>query len=220
MPQQTIGIGSAANDGTGDPLRTAFTKVNANFSELYAFEHPGYIVNNWYVGGGVYNFQTGSAVSANNIRAYPAYVMEKLTVGALGVRINTAAAGGNVSLAIYAHNPATGRPTGTPLVSTASISTTSVGSVNAAASAQLGPGLYWFATNADNATVVLEGINAYLAPYLVGSATQGNDATSNAGISGVIVSQAFGTWPDLTSASFGENLGNISLVQFKVASVP
>ena len=35
MAQQTIGIGSSANDGTGDPLRTAFTKINANFTELY-----------------------------------------------------------------------------------------------------------------------------------------------------------------------------------------
>ena len=35
MAQQTIGIGSSANDGTGDPLRSAFTKINANFTELY-----------------------------------------------------------------------------------------------------------------------------------------------------------------------------------------
>ena len=35
MARQTIGIGSSANDGTGDPLRTAFTKINANFTELY-----------------------------------------------------------------------------------------------------------------------------------------------------------------------------------------
>jgi hypothetical protein len=35
MAQLTIGIGSAVNDGTGDPLRTAFTKTNANFTELY-----------------------------------------------------------------------------------------------------------------------------------------------------------------------------------------
>ena len=35
MAQQTINIGSAANDGTGDPLRTAFDKINDNFSELY-----------------------------------------------------------------------------------------------------------------------------------------------------------------------------------------
>jgi len=35
MAQLTIGIGTSANDGTGDPLRTAFTKINTNFTELY-----------------------------------------------------------------------------------------------------------------------------------------------------------------------------------------
>lgn len=36
MTQQLINVGTAPNDGLGDPLRTAFTKTNANFSELYA----------------------------------------------------------------------------------------------------------------------------------------------------------------------------------------
>ncbi|MBN9014494.1 MAG: hypothetical protein J0H25_15980, partial [Rhizobiales bacterium] len=36
MAQQTINIGTTANDGTGDALRSAFTKVNANDTELYA----------------------------------------------------------------------------------------------------------------------------------------------------------------------------------------
>ena len=35
MARQSINIGSAANDGTGDPLRTAFDKINDNFTELY-----------------------------------------------------------------------------------------------------------------------------------------------------------------------------------------
>ena len=35
MARQTINIGSTANDGTGDPLRTAFDKVNENFIEVY-----------------------------------------------------------------------------------------------------------------------------------------------------------------------------------------
>lgn len=35
MANQTINIGSAANDGTGDPLRTAFDKINDNFLEIY-----------------------------------------------------------------------------------------------------------------------------------------------------------------------------------------
>ena len=36
MAKQTVNIGSAANDGTGDPLRTAFDKINDNFDELYS----------------------------------------------------------------------------------------------------------------------------------------------------------------------------------------
>ena len=35
MAKQSIGIGSSANDGTGDPLRTAFDKITDNFDELY-----------------------------------------------------------------------------------------------------------------------------------------------------------------------------------------
>ena len=35
MAKQVINIGTAANDGTGDPLRTAFDKANSNFTELY-----------------------------------------------------------------------------------------------------------------------------------------------------------------------------------------
>ena len=36
MARQTINIGSSPNKGDGDPLRTAFDKINDNFTELYA----------------------------------------------------------------------------------------------------------------------------------------------------------------------------------------
>jgi hypothetical protein len=36
MSQQLVGIGSAPNDGMGDPARTAFDKLNQNDTELYA----------------------------------------------------------------------------------------------------------------------------------------------------------------------------------------
>ena len=36
MARQDINIGSNANDGTGDDLRTAMQKINTNFTELYA----------------------------------------------------------------------------------------------------------------------------------------------------------------------------------------
>jgi hypothetical protein len=44
MAKQIINIGQTANDKSGDPLRTAFSKVNSNFDELYALvtsELPG-----------------------------------------------------------------------------------------------------------------------------------------------------------------------------------
>ena len=35
MAKQTINVGTSANDGTGDPLRSAMIKSNDNFTELY-----------------------------------------------------------------------------------------------------------------------------------------------------------------------------------------
>ena len=35
MAQQIINIGILPNDGTGDPLRVAYNKINDNFDELY-----------------------------------------------------------------------------------------------------------------------------------------------------------------------------------------
>ena len=37
MARQNISTGTNANDGTGDTLRSAGTKINANFAEVYAF---------------------------------------------------------------------------------------------------------------------------------------------------------------------------------------
>ena len=36
MAKQSINLGTSANKGDGDPLRTAFDKINDNFNELYA----------------------------------------------------------------------------------------------------------------------------------------------------------------------------------------
>ena len=35
MARQIVNLGSSPNKGNGDPLRLAFTKINANFEELY-----------------------------------------------------------------------------------------------------------------------------------------------------------------------------------------
>ena len=35
MAKQTVNIGTSANKGDGDPLRSAFDKINDNFNEVY-----------------------------------------------------------------------------------------------------------------------------------------------------------------------------------------
>ena len=45
MAQQTINVGTSANDGTGDPLRTAFTKINTMFTELYGTSGEGIAIS-------------------------------------------------------------------------------------------------------------------------------------------------------------------------------
>ena len=61
MARQVINIGSSANDGTGDPLRTAFDKINDNFVELYGTDNDlntldaNLDVNNFAITTGVTN---------------------------------------------------------------------------------------------------------------------------------------------------------------------
>ena len=61
MAKQMINIGSNANDGTGDPLRTAFNKINDNFTELYGSDNDlntldaNLDVNNYIITTGVTN---------------------------------------------------------------------------------------------------------------------------------------------------------------------
>jgi len=51
MSQQIINVGTAPNDGQGDPIRTAYVKCNDNFTELYNFINtsPAPIANTLFV---------------------------------------------------------------------------------------------------------------------------------------------------------------------------
>lgn len=49
MTQEIINIGAVANDGSGDPLRVAFQKINNNFTQLYStgtFTYDAYSFGN------------------------------------------------------------------------------------------------------------------------------------------------------------------------------
>ena len=69
MSQEIINIGAVANDGLGDPIRTAFQKTNENFSQLFAdaenisnvatfttngLSIHGNITGNYFIGNGAY----------------------------------------------------------------------------------------------------------------------------------------------------------------------
>jgi hypothetical protein len=45
MTQEIINVGAVPNDGEGDPLRTAFQKINNNFTQLYS---TGYFTSSAY----------------------------------------------------------------------------------------------------------------------------------------------------------------------------
>lgn len=185
---------------------------------------PGYVANNYYVPMADGTFNVGNAIGTNNTRWFPAYIGERCTLSALGFVITTAAAAGNIQGAIYANNPATNRPTGSALASTSNLSTTSTGVVTGSISKQLEPGLYWFAVNADNNTVVVGtfGVNTPQMAILIGDATASNVLTTSGPLNSLLLSQTFGTWPDVTASGFSFSSGGQSAPMpiFKVASVP
>ena len=59
MALQTINIGNFVNDGTGDDLRTAFSKINANFDELDLQGGQANTISNIGTGIGLYKEKIG-----------------------------------------------------------------------------------------------------------------------------------------------------------------
>ena len=68
MARQNINIGSSANDGTGDPLRTAFDKINDNFVELYGSDND---INTLDANMDVNNFAITTGVTNGDITFTP-----------------------------------------------------------------------------------------------------------------------------------------------------
>jgi hypothetical protein len=66
MTVQTINIGNQVNDGLGDDLRTAFQKVNANFTELSA-QLTITASNIGSTGAGVFKEKVGSDLRFKNL---------------------------------------------------------------------------------------------------------------------------------------------------------
>lgn len=200
----------------------------AKWDKQDSADHFGYIAANWYFPPGVTMGPTPGAPSANTIYVTPLVIKERCTLSALAARVGSSQAAQNCQLAIYASNPTTKMPTGNALSSTANISTAS-GTTNISAALganqQIEPGLYWLAFNTSSTTATFAVVSAAGGPAtaLIGSSALTNmwAAASAIQLLGFTVSQSFGTWPDLTSASFTEVANNlVPLMAFKVLTTP
>jgi hypothetical protein len=87
MSQQIIDIGAEANDGTGEPLRSAFNAVNQNFSEVYAAGPVGSnvkITGNTITVTGINNNLVLAANGIGNIQANSSFIPSVSGVYSLG----------------------------------------------------------------------------------------------------------------------------------------
>jgi len=150
MTQQTINIGAVANDQSGDTLRVAFSKANANFTDLYTqisgleFDAviPSQTGNN-----GKYLTTNGSALSWGTIST----TTNSLVNGSYSLTL-----GSNGSLTFPDNSTQTTAPL--PYVKTAynvSDATVTMGIITVSWSAQVsdGPRLVYTISNSSNITM-------------------------------------------------------------------
>ena len=69
MALQTINVGEFVNDGTGDDLRTAFTKVNANFEEIDLLGGQNNTISNVGTGIGLYKEKIGVDLKLRTLKS-------------------------------------------------------------------------------------------------------------------------------------------------------
>ena len=69
MALETINVGNFVNDGTGDDLRTAFTKINANFEELDLLGGQNNTISNVGTGIGLYKEKIGVDLKLRTLKS-------------------------------------------------------------------------------------------------------------------------------------------------------
>jgi hypothetical protein len=113
LTQQVINTGTFANDATGDPAQTAFTKCNTNFTQLFGgtFTYPTLIVTGSVTAGSFIGPLTG-AVTGNvtgNLAGNQSGGSISATTGAFSSNVTMSAPASGNTLAL------TGVSGGTPL---------------------------------------------------------------------------------------------------------
>jgi hypothetical protein len=192
-----------------------------NTVEEIAPDHPGYVSGRYYLTLWQGLLFSSNAISSNSVRLTPMFIKERVTISELGTLVTAAVASTNIQAALYNSHATTKRPT-TLVGNTGNLSSAAVAYVSGALSGgnvTLDPGFYWFAMNSSGApSVVTLAANGNIVPFLHGSATQSNVLNNGVSLANLTTSGTFGTWSDLTSATFTENASNGGPVgTFKVA---
>jgi len=99
MSQQIIDVGAAANDGTGESLRNAFTAVNSNFTEIYTagpvgsnIAISGNVITNIALNGNIVLKPNGIGAIQANAAVLPS-IDNVYDLGSAALRFDTVYAG-------------------------------------------------------------------------------------------------------------------------------
>lgn len=167
---------------------------------------------------------SATAMVANVIYFHPFVLARSITVGELGVRINTVAAGSSIQLAIYA--TLNGEPNGAPLGSSVSLSSATVGVVsdNLTDFNLTGGVTYWMATISDGTPALqhVSGTTINIPAAILGAPTLAQVSSASTSSGGWrSVSQTFGTWPTLTAGATTVQTGGArgGIVYLQVAAL-
>lgn len=184
---------------------------------------PGYVVGNYYTQTDVSSIGTGTtAFVVTTTYCAPQWIYNILPAGGgtgtIGtVAFNVTTLGGNAQVAIY-RNSVTNTP-GTLVANTASINVSTTGIKSGAITASVSPGQYWICFQSDNTALRTQvSTSTIVNPHRVGSLSQAALYTNV--VTQLSTTGTFGTWPDLTAASWTQIGAIAPLIEFSFSSIP
>lgn len=164
-------------------------------------------------------YATGTGLTANTVYFQPFVLAADITIDRLAAEIQAAGAASSTgAMAIYAGNPATGKPTGNPVVSgsgTFATDSTGAKTVTPASNVTLTAGTLYFFAIISSSTPAFYCDETSNSVFLMGNSSAsvgrfGNCWRPSTGVDTV------GTWRDMTSVSVFE-AGNTFIGGFRVA---
>lgn len=198
------GVGSRWMDTTADILWLCndATSSAAKWQKLGTASSLSYISGNWYdLFSDSYTASAASTSAALQLWEFD--IPERVTLSQLGIYVSTLGTT-TAMVGIYANSQTTSRPTGNVLASVTGLVNTSTGPVSAALGSNVtfNPGSYWAAGMSGDSTArygsTMNTTNRL--GRIAGDATLANVAS--AGVMNMTAPATYGTFPDLTSASF------------------